>query len=519
LESSDLNKPDKPNANRWKTQADMIFFVHRFWRLLVVVFDEVREYLGAGAAAIPGSKAQMATQWIKWAGSSKLHALMEVSVEFLAVWRIHDKEISLPGEDLEAHCYHKVFSRPQRARAVLMNMELALGIAADEPERFDSYKKMVDAFEGQLEEVRQLYLQIYRMGVDRVKRNSGRYLSGVYAYAGFGDASQAAFVWEAFSHLKSHSKKPARRTHLGERMEKWLREGVKDLSADHAREFNKLTNTQHLDDAHKLLGPLLTQREPTNEQRVEFVAAIRSSKDNLVAKQLRTWRAALSSTQPVEKTFLDYDNNVPSNSGAKKGKKSQPTGKGPLLGLAVAKVRFAQMAAKVEREKLEAVNAREKTNLKKLQSKGHIRDAWNDKLAKLVASAEEIKAARKRLRVETAALVTPRDGVSDAMRARLEHLEQEYNSPRFRHARKKMAALMVEGNDMAVDISFECFPSDQCVRRETKRGAPGKMFACQQCLKRFHSTCLVEAGILAKKPAKDATVVFDCSECSGEAVE
>jgi hypothetical protein len=45
------------------------------------------------------------------------------------------------------------------------------------------------------------------------------------------------------------------------------------------------------------------------------------------------------------------------------------------------------------------------------------------------------------------------------------------------------------------------------------------MFACQQCLKRFHSTCLVEAGILAKKPAKDATVVFDCPECSGEAVE
>jgi hypothetical protein len=351
LASSDLNKPDKPNSNRWRTQAEMLFYVHRFWRLLMVVFNEIREYLGAGAT-LPGWRTQMATQWIKWAGSPKLHALMEVSFQFLAVWRTHDDLISLPGEDLEEHCYHKVFSRPQRARDVLTNMELALERATKDPESLDSYQMVVDAYAGQIEEVHQLYIQLYTMRVDRVMRNNGRYLSGVYAYAGFGDVSSAAVNWEAFSHFANHPKKAEQRTRLGQRMEKWLRKGEKELSADHMREFKKLTNKQHLDDAYKLVAPLLTGREPTEEQRRAFVAVVRSSKDNLVAKQLRMWIPALSSTQPVEKTFPDYDNHVANNCGGKKGKKSQPTGKGPQLGL---KVRMAQRAARVDRE---AVNAR-----------------------------------------------------------------------------------------------------------------------------------------------------------------
>jgi len=71
LASSDLNKPEKPNSNRWGTQARMILYVERFMPLLRVVFDEVRE-LGGSGAATPASVEAMATQWVKWSGSPKL---------------------------------------------------------------------------------------------------------------------------------------------------------------------------------------------------------------------------------------------------------------------------------------------------------------------------------------------------------------------------------------------------------------------------------------------------------------
>jgi hypothetical protein len=133
------------------------------------------------------------------------------------------------------------------------------------------------------------------------------------------------------------------------------------------------------------------------------------------------------------------------------------------------------------------------------------------------ASPAELKEARKRLRAETAVLVTPRGGVSVAMGAQLDQLEHEFKNRQ--PTRKRMAAIMAEGSFIAVDIFFDCFPLDLCVRRKSKKGAPGKMFACQRCQKRFHSKCLVEAGILEKRPGKHVAAVFDCPECSGVPVE
>jgi hypothetical protein len=396
LKSSDLNKPDKPNSNRWGTQARMILFVARFSLLLAVVFDEMREYGSAGAAK-PASIESMASQWIKWSGSPKLHAMLAMAKEFLRNWQWHDNQISLPGEDLETHCYHKVFSRPQRALSLLMDIERV----AESYSNLESYKLMQAAYPGEREEVNALYVQMYSMALDCVKRNHARYLSGVYAYAGFGDACAASYVWEAFSHLKNHKHKPGVRTPRGKAIEHWLREGMAngDVSGAHLSIFNKLTNAQHLDDAYKLVKPLLKGvKEPTEAERLAFVESIHTA-DNLVAKQLRMWIPALSSTQPVEKTFLDYDNSVSKNGGGKKGKKSAPTGKEPQLDLTTAKVRVAQESGKIDRELLANFNEREKSELKKLQSARHVMQAMKDKLSRLQASPEEVKKAQKKVRV------------------------------------------------------------------------------------------------------------------------
>jgi hypothetical protein len=279
-----------------------------------------------------------------------------------------------------------------------------------------------------------------------------------------------------------------------------------------------LTNKQHLDDAFALVRLLPPAGvEPLPEQRAAYVASIRTA-DNLVAKQLRVWIAALSSTQPVEKTFLDYDNNVAKNSGGKKGKKSVAMGKAPQLDLTTAKVQLSRTTAEVAREQLAAVNAREKTDVKKLQAKRHVREATEVMLAKVEATEPELKTARRAASAKRKPFVTPRGGVSEAENERLQNLERHYNSDQFRPPRKKMARLIQEGRDIDVDICFTCFPSELCLRRESKKGAPGKMFACQKCLKQFHAKCLVEAGILEKSATKGVGVAFDCPDCAGAPV-
>jgi hypothetical protein len=508
IESRDLNKPDKPNSNRWGTQADMIDFVFRFSPLLAVIFDEIREFGGAGGG-VPGSIEAMAGQWIKWHGSNKLRALMAMAHEFLALWRRHDEKISLPGQDIESHCYHKVFSRPLRALSLLLEMQEA----QRQFRTFQSFSKMTKHFDGEEEEVKQLYTQLYAMALDRVKRNHGRYLSGVYAYAAFGDPLSAGIAWEAFSHWKKHAKRPLQRTSEGKVLEQWLRDA--DLSERHQQAIDKLTNKQHLDEAWKLVQPLLSNggRELSEQQRFDYVASIRRQ-DNPVSRQLCVWIAALSSTQPVEKTFLDYDNNVSSNSGGKKSKKSAPSGKAPHLGLVTAKVRVARATAEAESVVLESVNEREKAKLKRLQAKRHIISAVEATIRSIMPTQEEIEEARLIVKAAKAQQLTPRGGVSIDNRTMVNNLHAEYNNPNFRPVRKKMNALMEEGRSIDVDIRFTCFPSALCLRRESRKGAPGIMLGCEKCYKRFHKKCLIKAGIIAESMKKDARIVFDCPDCA-----
>ncbi len=503
-----VRKPDKPNSNRWGTQADMIDFVFNLGPLLAVVFDEIREFGGAGSGA-PGSFEAMAAQWIKWYGSRKLRALQAMSCEFLALWRRHHDKISLPGQDLEAHCYNKVFSRPMRALLLLVELQ----DVANDYQSLASFSEMIAAFgEDQEDQIAQLYIQLYATAIDRVKRNHGRYLTGVYAYAAFGDPLSAVVAWEAFSHWKKHVKKPKKRTKEGKLLEQYLRDA--ELSERHEQAISLLTNKHNLDSAWELVKPLCNPaaEELSEKQRLDYVASIRHQK-NAVTRQLCMWIAALSSTQPVEKTFLDYDNNVSSNSGGKKSKKSAPSGKAPQLGLVTAKVRVARTTAEVERSVLDSTNAREKEDLKRVQAKRHIISAVEETVLRVIATPAELSEARTIVKAAKRLHTTPQDGISPADTALLAHLNAQYNDPTFRHVRKKFIDLINEGSAMDVNIDSTCFASDDCLRRASRKGAPGTMLACGTCVKRFHKKCLVHAGIVDKSVKKDARVAFTCPSC------
>ena len=505
LESSQLNKPNKPNSNRWRTQADMVLFVNSFAPLLAVVFDEIRCFGGAGA--VPGSVEAMASQWIRWSGSPKLRVLMSMASEFLSIWRSHDDYIGLPDEDYDVVCYHKVFSRPRRALFLLTNVQ---GI---KPVALDSFADVIEQFSGEEDEVEQMYKQFYAMALDSVVRNHGRYLSGVYAFAAFGDPDFAHIAWEAFSHFKNHSKKPAERTRLGKALEKCLREG--ELSKLHEVVFRRLTNKQHLDDAYLLVSMLRRRGDgPDGWQRRAFIEAVRNPGRNLVAQQLCIWTAALSSTQPVEKTFLDYDRNVSSSSGGKKGKKSTSSGKGSSLATVSAKVAVARHFGETERKIVKDVNEREKKKLKRVQAKADIVRTVQEAIESSISTSVELTAARKTARLAQKVYITPRDGVSQVEEARFQAIAEAYGTAEFRHVAKSMEALLREGQSIDVDITCKCFASEKCLRRASKKGAPGKMFSCTQCQKRFHKKCLVGEGLVPKNLAKDAIIAFNCPDCA-----
>ncbi len=347
-----------------------------------------------------------------------------------------------------------------------------------------------------------------------MKRNHVRYLSGVYAYTGFGDASSAEVVWEAFAHLKNHKENPRLHTRRGQRIEEWLRAGAEEMSEQH-KEFAKLTNPQHMNAEFELVRPLLNGgREPTEEQRRVYVTSIRTS-ENLVAKQRRIWIPALSSTQPVEKTFLDYDNNVSRNSGGKKGKKSAPAGKDLQLDFTSAKVTVAQARAAIERKQLKVINAREKSSLKKAPAKKHIKRVAEAEMEQLRATPGELKRARKQLKGPKERRTRPRGGVSVADSAMLKNFEADYLRENFRPARRRMAQLMADGALIEVSISCTCYPSNLCLRRENNKGARGKMLTCQKCAKMYHVKCLIGTGFVSKADTKDVEFAFDCPACAG----
>ena len=313
FKSGRLNKPEEPDSNRWGTQAAMFLFVQTFLPLLRVVFFEMWEFGGADEGD-SGSVGSMAQQFLRWSGSPTLMATFDLACEYLEVWREHDVLVGLHDSDYDVKCFHKVFGRTRRALSLYEAMDRGAG--EEGARRLKSFEPLCACYPGETDDVVGLISQLFCTGRSTVMRNHGRYFCGVYVFGALGDPHFALVAFEALSHLRKHDKKPRKRTTAGTKLEQLIDAQEEHLSDLHGTLFRKLTNREHLDAAYELVKILRTAggEDPSSEQRAAFVDAVRNPGKNFVALQLNAWIAALSCTQPVEKTFLDYDHSIPNNS-------------------------------------------------------------------------------------------------------------------------------------------------------------------------------------------------------------
>ena len=328
LKSSELNKPDKPNANRWNTVADCLSYVRSYWPIISVAFDDIRCY--AGAASVTGSVESMCGQWLKWSGSTKLHALLLMASEYVDLWRTHANKVD-DGDELResSKTYHLVYSRPQRA--FLLYQDFAR--CKDNSRELSSYVVMREAFEEN--EVNFLYLQLYSMGLSSVERNCGRYWTGVYLIGGFGDFYFADTVFEALSWERQLRNRPRDRTEAGILLQNLYHKENETLTDLHHAEIRGILTKE----SFRFASSLATLAKGTKANKQQFLDLIDEDESEL-AVYLRSIRPVLSSTQPVEKLFLDFDQQT--SRGGKKAKNSVPTGASASLDLIAAKVAISK---------------------------------------------------------------------------------------------------------------------------------------------------------------------------------
>jgi hypothetical protein len=303
---AELKKPEKPNELRWNTLADILLFTPRYMEACQAAIDKERFNAGANAAA--GSIASMCAQWIKWSGCKELQALLLVAAEFVTdIWLPADKEIALPDVIFGVPGCFKTFSRPRRVLQLLMRIEARLSDVTSLP----SFRCVAATFpEGQRDNLVSHYKQLYSMARQAVLRNSGRYLSGVLLFGGLADAAFAATVFEALAHWKSMDGAPANRSAAGLRLEMALNDSDGQLHGQVDDFLRVLMDEPQWTAVRELIAAL-------GRGKAEFVSMIvGATEDNFVTFTLRSWRAALSHTQPVEKTFLDWDHQTRGSGGS-----------------------------------------------------------------------------------------------------------------------------------------------------------------------------------------------------------
>ena len=512
FESGQLNKPEKPDSNRWGTQAAMFLFVHTFLPLLNVVFDELREFGGAKeGAGVGGSVGSIAQQFLRWSGCPQLRATFDLACEYLAVWREHDMLVGLDDLDYGVKCYHKVFGRTRRALALYRAM--ARGVGEEEARVFLSYEALCDSYPGETDDVVGLISQLFRTGRDTVMRNHGRYFCGVYVFGALGDPHFALIAFEALSHLRKHKRKPLVRTAEGLELEKLIRDQEEDLSDLHGELFRKLTNREHLEAAFELVSILQapSNYDASDEQRAAFVAAVRKPGKNVVALQLNSWMAVLSSTQPVEKTFLDYDHSIPKNSSGKKAKKSAPGGRAVSLASISANVQVERVLSDGKHAELFTSNARAGEKKRRVQDQRGIIRVIGKAFENNLPTKKELVTAFKAVKRDESFYRQPRGGVSKRESLLLSKMQDQYDEPDFRRARKRMDEVLEEGRGFKIPIVSVCFSDERCLRRDgSKQGSQGKFISCSSCEKRFHRKCVAE---VTKDLPESVAVVELCDRC------
>lgn len=172
-----------------------------------------------------------------------------------------------------------------------------------------------------------LYCHLYQLTKESILRNSGRYLSGIHVLGGLADLDFVPVLFESLSHFLGKRKKPLQ-TAQGKRLLQFFRDAK--LGEAEGVAFERLIDGDCWKSIELLVAKL-------RESRGGFVAMIKQApRENHLLWTLRSWRAALSNTQRVEKCFLDFDHQTRGAGGQSKA--TEPAGKGASIVTVESKV-------------------------------------------------------------------------------------------------------------------------------------------------------------------------------------
>lgn len=524
-----LKKPDKPTGSRWRTLSDMIVFVWQYREVLRLAFDKKRCNEGAGGAA-PGSIAAMCSQWIKWASSSKLVALLNVAREYVEdFWKKHDDCIRQKDKLFGVDDSFRVFSRPMRSLMFVHDAETRVA-KLDEGIMPDSFQSVMDAFgDDQEEDAKALYQKIYRRARNTVARNYSPYLQGVLVFAGAGDPDFLPILWEALSWLKSHKLKPGARTELGLLLQTWLSKQVLDEYEE--ERFRELSSHAALSQMKQLVDLVaksgasalvnLMRAPPAENQLVCIVAR---------------WAASLSHTQCVERTFLEWDQMNDNSMGRSLKKSTAATGKRSRSELVSGRAKAHEIlkdvsarvgvkhtlvdASAVANDEAEHDHDRPLTKVQdtrkslRKRAKTDVAKAMEQVYMEVRVSEKELEKARKVTRQRQHYLQTPRSGIAPEMADVLDLLDRTVAG--WTAPQKDLEDLILAGDVLVISLETQC--SAACLKAgENRSGNPGLMVQCLDCQRLFHVKCMQEEGLLSKKVTFTkqslSMLRFFCSDC------
>lgn len=494
-----LGKPDKPMAARWRTMADTMWFVDLYWEALQTAFESERQTGGTNAK--PGSSAAMCNQWIKWSGSKKLRALCNVALEFVNdIWWPFEQLIGISDEEFGVAGCNRVHSRPRRVLEQLMLVENRLA----DMQSLESLPLVVAAFgEERKEEVVHLYRHLYQLTKESILRNSGRYLSGIHALGGLADPDFAPVIFEALSHFLGKRRKPLQ-TAQGKRLLQCFSDGK---LGDAEREvFEQLIDGDCWTSVELLVAKL-------RESRRGFVAMIKQApRENHLLWTLWSWRAALSNTQRVEKSFLDFDHQT-RGAGNGKSKAAEPAGKGASIVTVESKV----LVKSAMNDSVEAVLARRKEpkEQKVVASKEDIVKQVGLDFRRLDFSRHDVERGRAAAQSAQEFYREPRRGISTEIQAVFAALEKDVEG--WKGPRLVFADLLRSGERFDISLSTECSADCLLIEKLSKKGRKPDSVICASCKRPFHLKCMASEGVLAAGTTEEDLhgVNFLCGGCGG----
>jgi hypothetical protein len=508
-----LKKPDRPVVARFGTLAEIIEFIPKYSEVLRLSFDEFREMYGSGAQN--GSVAAMCSQWIKWSGSGRLLALMDMAMEFVEMWKVHNAEIDKWDVHYGTKGNFKTHSRTRRVVRLMMDIDEKLGMLDQLP----SKKKVLKAFgEDMKGEVDALYHQLYSVAKKSVLRSGGRYTSGVYLVMAIADPDMCVSAWNALSTYLKNPKRPKPNELRKDKMALYLlhcMETAPEFEGYEKDEFESLTSAECKEDMFELVKKCKSGKEVLVE------AIINPQISNHVAKKLKKQMCCQSVTRNVEQKFQAYDQ-FQASSGDKVKKSSKSTGKAVGIDLVSAKVNVRSFFNKIKDKELKQTKNKKKSSAAHDEVIKGVKLTWE----RLDPTEEELKCAKEEVENRTQYQAEPRFGVSEAVHDMFAVLEMRFENAK--PSKKHLDDLLRDGRAMNIQIkvkcSSDCLKLDSNMQKDSGKGSEGKTVTCGNCLRIFHVKCMVNESLMSEdvlncKKAELLKVKFVCEICKDMGVE